>query len=128
MASMADKRIDWRVIAVALAICYLVPGVVAAGLLAIGLEEILAPYIGQAITTFLAYLIFLVLPVAGGYFAARFSRTSQWSHVLVVGILGALLPLLVFRAPPRAMVIYVVVSVALAAFGGYIKLGARRMK
>jgi hypothetical protein len=125
---MSERRIDWKVVGVALGVCYFVPGLVIAGLLASGIEEILAPYIGQAITTLLAYLIFLVLPIAGGYFAARFSRTNRWSHVLVVGILGAVLSLLVFRATPRAMVVYVVASVALAAFGGLILLGARRQK
>ncbi|HEX3138549.1 MAG TPA: hypothetical protein VHQ87_00755 [Rhizobacter sp.] len=110
----------------AIAVCYFIPGVVVAGLIAAGFEDILVPYIGQAITTFLAFLSFLVLPVAGGYFAARISRTRPWSHVLVVGVLGALLSLVAFRGPPRAMAAYIVASVALAAFGGFIRLGATR--
>lgn len=125
---MPGNRIDWRVVALAIAVCYFVPGVVVAGLIAAGLQEILVPYVGEAITTFLAFLSFLVLPVAGGYFAARISRTNPWSHVFVVGILGALLSLVAFRGTPRAMVAYLLASVALAAFGGFIRLGVARKR
>jgi uncharacterized membrane protein HdeD (DUF308 family) len=125
---MPGNRIDWRVIALVLVVCYFLPGVVIAGLIAAGFQEIVNPYVGPAITTFLAFLSFLVVPIAGGYVAARLSPARPWGHVLIVGIVGALLSLIAFRATPRAMVAYVLASVVLALFGGYIRLSAARKK
>jgi hypothetical protein len=123
---MPSNSIDWKVVALALLVCYFFPGLVVGALLALGLPEAMAPRLGQAPAAFLAFLSFLVPPVAGGYVAARFSRARPWRHVFIVGLLGALLSLVAFRATPRAMVAYVLASIALAAFGGLIRLGGGR--
>lgn len=119
------KSLDWKVIALALVACYLVPGIVIAGILAV-IQEGLSADAWKLTTGVLSLIGFLVPPVSGGYLAARFAKALPWRHVIVVGVLGALLSLLAFRATPRAMVLYALASVALAAFGGYIWLQGRR--
>lgn len=72
--------------------------------------------------SFSAFLALLVPPVAGGYVAARFARRLPRLQVMAVGVLGAVLSLVAFRLSPRAMVVYAVASIALAALGGFIRL------
>ncbi|MBX3619852.1 MAG: hypothetical protein KF891_07690 [Rhizobacter sp.] len=120
-----SNTLDWKLVLLALVACYLVPGVVIAGVLA-SLRGALAGDAWTLVTAVLAMAGFLVPPVSGGYLAARFARAAPWRHVVVVGVLGALLSLLAFRTSPRAMLLYALASVALAAFGGYIRLQGRR--
>lgn len=119
------KPLDWKPVLFALATCYVVPGIVLAGLL-IGVQRLFASDVLALFTALIAGVGFLMPPVSGGYVAARFSHSRPWRHVLVVGVLGALLSLLAFRASPRAMLFYVLASVALAVFGGYLRLQGRR--
>ncbi|WOB08590.1 hypothetical protein [Piscinibacter gummiphilus] len=118
------RSIDWKVVAFALVAAYLVPGIVLAGLLAMVNHSLTLDAL-TLMTALLSIVSFLVPPVAGGYLAARFARSQAWRHVAVVGVLGALLSLLAFHASPRAMLLYVLASIALAAFGGYIRLQGR---
>lgn len=118
------KSLDWKVIAFALVAAYLVPGIVLAGLLAV-VDRVLASDTLTLVTGLLSIVSFALPPVAGGYLAARFARGHAWWHVGVVGVLGALLSLVAFHASPRAMLLYVLASVALAAFGGYVRLQGR---
>ncbi len=116
------RLLDWKVVFFALLACYVLPGILVGTLLATALQEAMPQSTGRAIGSFLAFVSFLIPPVAGGYFAARFARSLPRLHVLVVGVLGALLSLLAFRASPRAMAAYAVTSLALAALGGYVRL------
>lgn len=116
------RFLDWKVVFFALLGCYILPGILVGTLLATALQEAMPQSIGHTIGSFLAFVSFLVPPVAGGYFAARFARALPRLHVLVVGVLGALLSLLAFRASPRAMAAYAVTSLVLAALGGYLRL------
>lgn len=118
------KFLDWKVVLFALVVCYLVPGILLAGVLAL-FEGRLSPDAWKLATGLLALVGFLVPPVSGGYLAACFAKSLPWRHVLIVGVLGALLSLLAFRTSPRAMLLYALASVALAAFGGYIRLQGR---
>ncbi len=118
------KSLDWKVILFALVACYVVPGILIAGVLAV-IKDNLAPDVWKLTTGLLSLVGFLVPPVSGGYLAARFAKALAWRHVIVVGVLGALLSLLAFRATPRAMLLYALASVALAAFGGFIRLQGR---
>jgi hypothetical protein len=120
----ASTSLDWKVILFALVACYLVPGIVLAGVLAV-IKDTLSADAWKLTTGVLAMVGFLVPPVSGGYLAARFAKTLPWRHVIVVGVLGALLSLLAFRTSPRAMLFYALGSVALAVFGGYIRLQGR---
>lgn len=127
MERMPDtaKPLDWKVVFFALVACYLVPGIVLAALVALVQRTLTADAL-TLMTALLAIASFLVPPVTGGYVAARYARLNVWRHVLVVGVLGAVLSLLAFRAAtPRAMVLYVVASIALAAFGGFIRQQGR---
>jgi len=116
------RLLDWKVVFFALLGCYILPGILVGTLLATALQEAMPQAVGHPIASFLAFASFLVPPFAGGYFAARFARSLPRLHVLVVGVLGALLSLLAFRASPRAMAAYAVTSLALAALGGYMRL------
>lgn len=122
--SAAFKSLDWKVVLFVLVVAYLVPGIVLAATVAIVNRTLSADAL-TLMTALLAIVSFTVPPVAGGYLAARFARGQVWRHVLIVGALGALLSLLAFRASPRAMVLYVLASIALAAFGGFIRLQGR---
>lgn len=117
--AVAPKSLDWKVVFFALVACYVVPGIVIGGVLAV-INDRLSPDTWKLVTGVLALVGFLVPPVSGGYLAARYARERPWRHVVVVGVLGALLSLLAFRTSPRAMVLYALASVALAAFGGYV--------
>ena len=97
------RLLDWKVIFFALLACYVLPGILVGTLLATAFQEAMPQSVGHPIASFLAFVSFLVPPVAGGYFAARFARTLPRLHVLIVGALGAVLSLLAFRASPRAM-------------------------
>lgn len=119
------RQLDWKVVALALVACYLVPGIVLAGVVAL-VGHVASPDLRNLATALLSIVSFLAPPVAGGYVAARFAPRAPWMHVMVIGVLGAVLSLLAFRATPRAMVLYVLASVALAAFAGFVRLGARR--
>jgi MFS family permease len=119
------NSLDWKLVLFALAVCYVVPGIVLAGVLAI-IKDTLSPDTWKLVTGVLAMVGFLVPPVSGGYLAARYARDRPWRHVVVVGVLGALLSLLAFRASPRAMLFYALASLALAAFGGYIRFQWKR--
>ncbi len=125
-ALLPEQRLHWKVIVRVLAICYFVPGLAAAALLAAGLQQAIVQHVGQAVAAFLGLLGLLLPPIFGGWFAARWAPALPWRHVFVVGVLGALLSMLAFRVTPRAMVVYALASVALAAFGGYIRLGGGR--
>jgi hypothetical protein len=118
------RLLDWKVVFFALLACYVLPGILVGTLLATALQEVMPQSTGHAIGSFLAFVSFLVPPIAGGYVAARFARSLPLLHVLVVGVLGALLSLLAFRASPRAMVAYALTSLVLAALGGYMRLKA----
>lgn len=118
------KSLDWKLVLLALVACYLVPGIVLAALVAVANHSLTADALTLA-TALLSIVSFLVPPVAGGYLAARYARSAAWRHVVVVGVMGALLSLLAFRASPRAMLLYVLASIALAAFGGYVRLQGR---
>lgn len=118
------RLLDWKVVFFALLGCYVLPGILVGTLLATVLQETMPQAVGNPIASFLAFVSFLVPPVAGGYFAARFARSLPRFHVLVVGVLGALLSLLAFRASPRAMAAYALTSLVLAALGGYLRLRA----
>lgn len=124
---MTDPRkpLDWKLVLFALAACYLVPGIGLAGAL-MGVQRIFTADVLTLFTAVIAIVGFLVPPVAGGYVAARFAGSRPWRHVGVVGVLGALMSLLAFRASPRAMLLYALASVALAVFGGYVRLQGRR--
>lgn len=119
------RSLDWKVVFFALVACYLMPGIVLGGVLAV-IQDMLSADAWKLTTGVLAMVGFLVPPVSGGYLAARFAKTRPWRHVVVVGVLGALLSLLAFRTSPRAMLFYALGSVALAVFGGYIRLQGRR--
>jgi hypothetical protein len=119
------KSLDWKVVFFALVACYVVPGILLAGVLAM-IEDTLTRDAWKLTTGVLSMVGFLVPPVSGGYLAARFARHQPWRHVVIVGVVGALLSLLAFRATPRAMVLYALASLALAVFGGYIRLQGRR--
>ena len=119
-----QKPLDWKVIAFALVACYVVPGIVLGGVMAV-IEDRLSHDAWKLTTGVISMVGFLVPPVSGGYLAARFAKALAWRHVIVVGVLGALLSLLAFRATPRAMLFYALASVALAAFGGFIRLQGR---
>lgn len=122
---VALKSLDWKVVVFALVAAYLVPGIVLATLLAVVDRTLTADALTLA-TGLLSIVSFLLPPVAGGYLAARFAHGHAWRHVAVVGALGALLSLLAFfHATPRAMLLYGMASIALAAFGGYIRLQGR---
>lgn len=118
------RSLDWKVVLFALVAAYLVPGIVLAGLVAV-VDRTLASDALTLATALLSIVSFLLPPVAGGYLAARYAHRDAWRHVLVVGVLGALLSLLAFHASPRAMLLYVLASIALAAFGGFIRLQGR---
>jgi MFS family permease len=122
-----QKPLDWKVIAFALVACYVVPGIVLGGVMAV-IEDRLSHDAWKLTTGVISMVGFLVPPVSGGYLAARFAKALAWRHVIVVGVLGALLSLLAFRATPRAMLLYALASVALAAFGGFIRLQGRPRK
>lgn len=119
------KSLDWKLVLFALVVCYLLPGIVLAGVLA-AINGTLSRDLWTLVTAVLSIVGFLVPPVSGGYVAARFARSRPWRHVVVVGVLGALMSLLAFRTSPRGMLLYALASVALAAFGGYIRLQGRR--
>ncbi|MBL0728875.1 hypothetical protein [Piscinibacter sp. HJYY11] len=119
-----NKPLDWKVLLFVLVVAYLVPGIVLAAALALVNRTLSADAL-TLMTALLAILSFALPPVAGGYLAARHARSHAWRHVLVVGVLGALMSLLAFRVSPRAMVLYVLASIALAAFGGYVRLQGR---
>lgn len=114
------RSLDWKLVFFTLAACYLVPGIVIAGVLAI-VKDSLSLDTWKLVTGVLALVGFFVPPVSGGYLAARYARRHPWRHVVVVGVLGALLSLLAFRTSPRAMLLYALASLALAAFGGYVR-------
>lgn len=116
------RLLDWKVVFFALLACYVLPGILVGTLLATVLQETMPQAVGNPIASFLAFVSFLIPPVAGGYFAARFARSLPRLHVLVVGALGAVLSLLAFRASPRAMTAYALTSLALAALGGFMRL------
>lgn len=122
MSNSHLRLLDWKVIFFALLACYVLPGILVGMVLATAFQEVMPQAASHPITSFLAFASFLVPPFAGGYFAARFARTLPRLHVLVVGVLGALVSLLAFRASPRAMAAYAVTSVVLAALGGYVRL------
>ncbi|MET0334355.1 MAG: hypothetical protein ABW190_08785 [Rhizobacter sp.] len=117
----ALKPLQWKLVFFVLAACYLVPGVALATVL-MGVHRFFTGDALNIATAVVAMTGFLVPPVSGGYVTARFASIRPWRHVLVVGALGALLSLLAFRTSPRAMVLYALASVALAAFGGFIRL------
>lgn len=121
---MNNKPLDWKVLLFVLVAAYLVPGIVLAAALALVNRTLSADAL-TLMTALLAILSFALPPVAGGYLAARYARCHAWRHVLVVGVLGALMSLLAFRVSARAMVLYVLASIALAAFGGFIRLQGR---
>ncbi|MBC7994624.1 MAG: hypothetical protein H7Z15_15450 [Rhizobacter sp.] len=116
------RLLDWKVVFFALLACYVLPGILVGTLLATVLQETMPQAVGNPIASILAFVSFLIPPVAGGYFAARFARSLPRLHVLVVGALGAVLSLLAFRASPRAMAAYALTSLALAALGGFMRL------
>ena len=122
-----QKPLDWKVIAFALVACYVVPGIVLGGVMAV-IEDRLSHDAWKLTTGVISMVGFLVPPVSGGYVAARFAKALAWRQVIVVGVLGALLSLLAFRTTPRAMLLYALASVALAAFGGFIRLQGRPRK
>lgn len=116
------RVLDWKVVFFALLACYVLPGILVGTVLAAAVQEAMPQAAAQPIASLLAFASFLVPPIAGGYFAARFARSLPRLHVLVVGVLGALVSLLAFPASPRAMAAYAVTSVVLAALGGYVRL------
>lgn len=116
------RLLDWKVVFFALLVCYVLPGILVGTVLAAAVQEAMPQAAAHPISSFLAFASFLVPPFAGGYFAARFARSLPRLHVLVVGVLGALVSLLAFRASPRAMAAYAATSLVLAALGGYVRM------
>ena len=116
------KHIDWKVVVLSLLACYGIPAALVGLSFVFGLQDSVPLRVGQAMVSFIAFLALLVPPVAGGYVAARFARRLPRLQVMAVGVLGGVLSLVVFRTSPRAMVAYVVASIALSAFGGFIRL------
>jgi hypothetical protein len=122
MPASSLRHLDWKVLVVALVGCYLIPAILIGTVLAAALRDVVPPHVQDGLTGILAIIAFLFPPVTGGYVAARFAPRLPWLHVAVVGVLGAVMSLLSFRATPRAMVAYALASLALAVFGGYLRL------
>ena len=120
------KHIDWKVVVLTLLACYGAPAILLGISFALGLQDSMPSHVGQAMSSFMAFFALLVPPVAGGYVAARFARRLPRLQVLAVGVLGGVLSLVVFRTSPRAMVAYIIASIALAALGGFIRLRSVR--
>ncbi|HET7794700.1 MAG TPA: hypothetical protein VFL64_15055 [Rhizobacter sp.] len=116
------KHIDWKLVIVVLLACYVLPTAVVGLLFASTLHEALSGLIGQALASFVAFFGLFLPPLASGYLAARFARQLPRLQVLAVGVLGAILSLVTFRSSPRAMAVYALACIALAALGGFIRL------
>ena len=116
------KHIDWKVVLLTLLACYGVPAALVGAASALGWQHAMPSQAGQAMASFFAFLALLVPPVAAGYVAARFARQLPRLQVMAVGVLGGVLSLVVFRTSPRAMLAYIIASIALAALGGFIRL------
>ncbi len=120
-------RIDWKVLLFALLGCYVLPWMVF-GILASATyppDDGLPIYITGWRKVLLGAefaLHYIGMPLAAGYFTARFSTNRPQLHVLLVALLGFGASLLVHRTAWGTHAIILVVSLAVAALGAFVRL------
>lgn len=121
----ALAELDWKVLLFACLGCYVLPWLVVGILVSAS-----RPYDGVDITGWRLALLGLqafvvpviAMPLAAGYFTARFCANRPHLHVLLVVSLGTVALLAVHRGPMVAHAIMFVASLAIAALGAFIVL------
>jgi hypothetical protein len=120
------RHLEWKLIFLALLGCFLVPAFLISTVLATVLQDAVPHGVRDGVSALLAFAGFLLPPVLGGWFTAKYARSLPRMHVLVVGGLGAVLSLLAFHSSPRAMAAYAIATLALTFLSGSIKLAGPR--
>lgn len=117
------QHIDWRVVALALFTCYLLPGLVISELLeSLTDESSVPPHIGLPAASFLAFFYLTLPPLTAGHFVARFARRLPYSSLLILILLGWGLITLSANVSLQALAAYAVVCMALGMMGAKLQL------
>ena len=122
------RNLDWRVLFFAFLACYVLPwplfGAVFYSDIA---DEGAISGLREVVLEVYFYLHFLAMPLAAGYFTARYAKNRPQLHVLLVVLLGTCASML---ARPDSLAVQAVVglvSLLMASLGAFVVLrGARR--
>jgi hypothetical protein len=87
------RQIDWKTLCGAWLLCYVIPFLAIASLIGASFHSDSDHTAGIWTFVFLSYFIiyFFGMPVAAGYFTARFAKNRPRLHVLVVTAVAALI-------------------------------------
>ena len=112
------QHFDWKVVLYALIGCYAIPALVLGTLLLSTLSE---PWPGsQLLAGFLVAIYFLVPPLAGGYFTARYAHSLLQLHVLLVAALGFAVAVIFSRASVGMFAVYGLFVLACSTLGAFV--------
>ncbi|XAH23173.1 hypothetical protein AAFF27_24850 [Xylophilus sp. GW821-FHT01B05] len=119
-------RLDWKVVFFAVLGCYVLPWLVLGTLVlaVVPSEGDAGAIIGwTGVYLGMTALIYVIaMPLAGGYFTARFCKNRPQLHVLLVVVLGVLVRGPTTGAPLIAYAIAFAVSLVVAALGAFVAL------
>ena len=119
------RQLDWRVVFFALVACYGLPWLLSGAVVYVAedkggfewRESVLDAYV---------YLYFLAMPLAAGYFTARYSKNRPQLHVLLVVLLGAAASMLVRPDSLGFLAIAGAVALLMASLGAFVALRRSR--
>ena len=120
------RGIDWKLLLFAWLACYAVPWLASSVLLSalITQDGVVS---GWRLVAFNSYLVlhFLCMPLAAGYFTARYAKNRPQLHVLLVVVLGFVALCSVSSSPFLAQAIAAVASLAMASLGAFVHVRSR---
>lgn len=118
------RDLDWKLLFFAFLGCYVLPWLVFGTL-----ASAVFPAEGSAISgwrlvlfNFFLAAYFVAIPLAAGYFIARFSKSRPQLHVLLVVVLGAAAVTLVTENSLLVQAAMFVASLAFASLGAFVVL------
>ncbi|RJP64419.1 MAG: hypothetical protein C4535_17415 [Comamonadaceae bacterium] len=118
------RELDWKLLFFAFLGCYLIPWLVVGTLV-----SAIIPADGTAISgwkqvvlnSYLA-VYFVAMPLAAGYFTARFSKNRPQLHVLLVVLLGTVAVMFVTSNSLSVQAVLFAASLAVASLGAFVVL------
>ena len=118
------RDLDWKLLFFALLGCYLLPWLFLGTLLSAVLPADGSTIAGWRLVLFNIFLAlyFLAMPLAAGYFTARFSKNRPQLHVLLVVSLGTVAVMLVSQNSLLAQAAMFIASLAVASLGAFVVL------
>ena len=123
------RQIDWRLLFFGFAACYAIPWLLF-GMLVSAAVPVGVALSGWQQLLLSSYLVvyFLAMPLAAGYFTAKFAKNRPQLHVLLLVLLGSVAVMLVSSNSLAVQLGMSVLSLAMASLGAFVVLrGGKRV-